>query len=101
MYDHAAESWRRIIDAGGAYMNFKLNQFLHSMANALDTMAAFYHLDGEITLKLSIAADLHYLGKLVIGSAILDKPGKLTWPFISYKPGIILTAYREIENRFV
>lgn len=48
------------------------------LSEKLEIMAAFYKLDPELTLKLTIATDLHDLGKLVISSAILDKPGKLT-----------------------
>ena len=48
------------------------------LSEKLEMMAGFYKLDPELTLKLSIATDLHDLGKLVINSSILDKPGKLT-----------------------
>ena len=41
-------------------------------------MAEFYKMGTIMTLKLLIATDLHDLGKLVISSDLLDKPGKLS-----------------------
>jgi len=48
------------------------------LSEKLEKMAEFYKMDTIMTLKLLIATDLHDLGKLVISSDLLDKPGKLS-----------------------
>jgi len=71
------------------------------LSEKLEIMAAFYELDPVLTLKLSIATDLHDLGKLVISSAILDKPGKLTeeeFEEIKKHPLITRLCLQEIDG---
>ena len=68
------KTFSKIIDAQSAFTQ----RHSSGLSEKLEIMAAFYKLDPELALKLSIATDLHDLGKLVISSAILDKPGKLT-----------------------
>lgn len=71
------------------------------LSEKLEIMAQFYHMDPELTLKLSIATDLHDLGKLVISSAILDKPGKLTdveFEEIKKHPMITRLCLQEISD---
>ena len=64
----------KIIDAKSEYTQ------THSsgLSEKLEKMAEFYKMDTIMILKLLIATDLHDLGKLVISSDLLDKPGKLS-----------------------
>lgn len=50
----------------------------HGLSDKAAHMAAFYNFDEEETLKFSIAADLHDLGKLLVPNRILEAPRKLT-----------------------
>jgi len=67
-------TFSKIIDSQSAFTQ----RHSSGLSEKIQVMAAFYQMDPILILKLSIAADLHDLGKLVISSDILDKPGKLT-----------------------
>jgi len=91
------KNFSTMIDAQSAFTH----RHSSGLSEKLDIMAGFYHLDEELTLKLSIAADLHDLGKLVISSAILDKPGKLTeeeFEEIKKHPKITRLCLQEING---
>ncbi len=48
------------------------------LSEKANRMAQYYRIDGEEYWKITIASDLHDLGKLGIKNHILDKPGQLT-----------------------
>ncbi len=68
------KTFSKIIDAKSEYTQSHSSD----LTNKLQIMAEFYKMDSIMTLKLSIATDLHDLGKLAISNSILDKPGKLS-----------------------
>lgn len=68
------KTFSKIIDAQSAFTQ----RHSSGLSEKLEIMAAFYKLDQDLALKLSIATDLHDLGKLVISGLILDKPGILS-----------------------
>jgi len=67
-------TFSQIIDSQSAFTQ----RHSSGLSEKVQVMAAFYKMDPILISKLSIAADLHDLGKLVISNDILDKPGKLT-----------------------
>lgn len=48
------------------------------LTKLVNQMCKYYKIDGDELWKLTIASDLHDLGKLEISNLILDKPGALT-----------------------
>ena len=68
------KTFSNIIDAQSEYTQ----KHSSGLSEKLEKMAEFYKMDTIMTLKLLIATDLHDLGKLVISSDLLDKPGKLS-----------------------
>ncbi|MDF2545350.1 MAG: hypothetical protein K0R93_248 [Anaerosolibacter sp.] len=71
---NVTKTFSKIIDAKSQFTQ------THSagLADKVERMAAFYHINHEDKMKLLIAADLHDLGKLAINNCILDKAGSLT-----------------------
>ena len=63
----------RVIDSKSHFTRLHSQELSERAAR----MANRYGFDAERGAKLRIAADLHDLGKLAVGNAILDKPGKL------------------------
>ena len=68
------KTFSKMIDAQSAFTQ----RHSSGLSEKLEIMAAFYKLAPELVVKLSIAADLHDLGKLVVSGLILDKPGVLS-----------------------
>ncbi|MBK5263040.1 MAG: HD domain-containing protein [Peptostreptococcaceae bacterium] len=68
------KTFSNIIDAQSEFTQ----KHSSGLSEKLEKMAEFYKMDKITTLKLLIATDLHDLGKLVISSDLLDKPGELT-----------------------
>jgi HD-GYP domain-containing protein (c-di-GMP phosphodiesterase class II) len=64
----------RIIDCKSSFTHKHSTQ----IANKAWFMGKYYKYDREMLSELYLAASLHDLGKLVIPSEILEKPGKLT-----------------------
>lgn len=61
-------------------------------------MSRYYGYDEEKTRKLSIAADLHDLGKLAISGTILDKPGKLDYEEMEIMKSHVYYTRRALEK---
>jgi len=68
------KTFSNIIDAQSEFTQ----KHSSGLSEKLNKMAEFYKMDTIMTMKLLIATDLHDLGKLVISSKLLDKPGRLT-----------------------
>jgi len=68
------KTFSKIIDAQSEFTQ----KHSSGLSEKLEKMAEFYKMDTIMILKLLIATDLHDLGKLVISSDLLDKPGKLS-----------------------
>jgi HD-GYP domain-containing protein (c-di-GMP phosphodiesterase class II) len=63
----------RVIDSKSRFTRLHSQQ----LSERAGRMGEYYRMSVEEIDKLHIAADLHDIGKLAVGNAILDKPGKL------------------------
>lgn len=68
------EVFRKIVDSNSKFTA----RHSSGLSQKVQTMAKYYKYDEEKVYKLTIAANLHDLGKLAIPNSILDKNGKLT-----------------------
>jgi HD-GYP domain-containing protein (c-di-GMP phosphodiesterase class II) len=91
------KTFSKIIDAQSEFTH----KHSSGLSAKLEKMAEYYGMDPITTLKLSIATDLHDLGKLVIGNGILDKPGKLSqeeFEVVKKHPQITKVCLQEIQG---
>lgn len=87
----------KIIDSKSSYTQ----RHSQGLSEKVAIMADFYDLEQEEKMKLTIAADLHDIGKLAVPNDVLDKPDKLSdeeFKIIMKHPEYTRLALQEIKG---